>query len=88
MYTLIIKKKAQIFIKKHTWESIIQDIITKFDMICKNPSRKDLDIKLLQWSKNKFRLRIWKYRFLYEVDWKNITVYLFDAWSRWNIYKK
>lgn len=47
-----------------------------------------LDIKPLQWAKNKYRLRIGKYRFLFRKEDDNrIVVYFYDADSRWGIYK-
>jgi mRNA-degrading endonuclease RelE of RelBE toxin-antitoxin system len=32
-------------------------------------------------------LRIWKYRFLYEIIEDKILIYFYDADSRWDVYK-
>jgi len=52
-----------------------------------NPLDDALDIKKLKWSQTKYRLRIWKYRFLFRIDQHIITIYFYDADSRWDIYK-
>lgn len=31
------------------------------------------------------RMRIWKFRLLLNIDWKNI--YILKVWNRWDIYK-
>jgi mRNA interferase RelE/StbE len=46
-----------------------------------------LDIRRLQWTKDEYRLRIWKYRFLYKVYESRIYIYFYDADSRGDIYK-
>ena len=87
MYSLIIEKKAKKFIQKHKWSPFIKTLSEKLTLICEDPERNDLDIKPLIWYVWKYRLRIWQYRFLYEVNDSTITVTLFDAWARGGIYK-
>ncbi len=51
------------------------------------PYENNLDIKILIWLPNTYILRIWKYRFLYEIIEDKIIINFFDAGSRWDIYK-
>lgn len=46
-----------------------------------------MDVKKLKWTENKYRLRIWKNRFLYEIFEDRIVIYFYDAGSRGWIYK-
>jgi mRNA interferase RelE/StbE len=46
-----------------------------------------LDIKLLKGIKDNFRLRVWKYRFLFRKDAIKIVIYFYDADTRGDIYK-
>lgn len=87
MYKIIISKKVAKFLDKN------KDLNDKFLSILKefwvNPfDNSILDIKILKWEKNKFRLRLWKYRFLYEIIKDEIIVFFYNVWSRWDIYKK
>ncbi len=87
MYKLVLEKTVLKFLEKHKWEKVIEVFKSKFLLLSKDPYRDDLDIKVLIWEQDKYRLRIWKYRFLYEVDDKLITIYVFDGDSRGWIYK-
>jgi mRNA interferase RelE/StbE len=53
----------------------------------KDPLTSELDIKHLIGSKNHYRLRIWKYRFIYELRKKELVIYFYKADSRGGIYK-
>ena len=46
-----------------------------------------LDIKKLKWSKNLRRLRVWKYRILFEKYDDKLIILVIDIWSRGDIYK-
>ena len=85
MYKLELDKKVRKFLKTHP------DIATRFFYVMKeltkNPYTSLLDIKKLAGSVNHYRLRIWKYRFLYEVRENEILIYFYKADSRWNVYK-
>jgi len=48
---------------------------------------KKLDIKKLKWYENKYRLRVWKYRILFEKYEDKLIILVIDIWSRWDIYK-
>jgi mRNA interferase RelE/StbE len=87
MYKLVLEKTVLKFFEKHKWEKIIEIFRNKFELLAKNPYSDDLDIKAIVWEEDRYRLRVWKYRFLYEVDDKSIIIYVFDADSRGWIYK-
>jgi len=87
MYRLKFDKKVLKFFLKHKWEKV-SILFEKYAMQIKlDPYTKKLDIKKIQWWENKYRLRIWKYRFLYEIIDNEILIYFYDAGSRWDIYK-
>ena len=48
---------------------------------------KILDIKKLKWHKNRYRLRIWKNRVLFEKYDNKLIILVIDIWSRWDVYK-
>ena len=51
------------------------------------PYENNLDVKILIWLPNSYRLRIGKYRFVYEIIDEKVIINFFDAWTRWDIYK-
>ena len=86
-YQIKFSKRVFKFLEKSN-----QSLLKKFDdavrLIKENPYTKVLDIKKVKWKKWHYRLRIWKYRFLYEVREKEILIYFYEVDSRWDIYKK
>ena len=84
-YTIKTHKSVNKFLKKHT--DILFKFIEEFEKISKNPFKNNCDIKLLKGSSSKFRLRIGKYRFLYEIIENEIVIYIYKSNSRGNIYK-
>ena len=48
---------------------------------------KILDIKKLKWYENRYRLRIWKYRVLFEKYEDKLIILVIDIGSRWDVYK-
>ncbi len=87
MYKIFFRKKVHKFLKKHSWEKIIFNLEKAIDVLKVNPYINHLDIKLLTWEKDKFRLRLWKYRFIYEI-FKDKLIITFTDWdNRWWIYK-
>jgi len=87
MYKIKLEKKVLKFLSKHKWEKIIETFIFSLKILKYDPYNNRLDIKSIIWSKNNYRLRIWKYRFLYEI-YKDKLIITFTAWdSRWDIYK-
>ncbi|EAK3671512.1 type II toxin-antitoxin system RelE/ParE family toxin [Campylobacter upsaliensis] len=73
------------FLKKH--QDIQAKVFESFEAIAQNPYEAKLDIKKLQGRANHYRLRISKYRFLYEVLESEILIYAYKADSRGDIYK-
>ncbi|EIW4616526.1 type II toxin-antitoxin system RelE/ParE family toxin [Campylobacter upsaliensis] len=73
------------FLKKH--QDIQAKVFESFEIIAQNPYEAKLDIKKLQGKANHYRLRISKYRFLYEVLESEILIYAYKADSRGDIYK-
>ncbi len=87
MYNIKLQKKILKFLKKHKWEKIILIFTEYLKILQKNPYFNRLDIQLLKWTKNKYRLRIWKYRFIYEINENELIIIFIDWNSRWDIYK-
>lgn len=75
------------FLQKQDKE-FAKKVLNTFDEIAMNTMQNRFDIKPLVGSpKNHFRLRIGKYRFLYEIFDEELLIYCYDADSRGGIYK-
>ena len=85
MYKLKTHKNVNKFLLKH--KEISEKFFEIIEELVKNPFENNLQIKKLLWEEKKYRLRIWKYRFLYEIIDKEILIYFYKADSRWSIYK-
>ncbi|ENT6510487.1 type II toxin-antitoxin system RelE/ParE family toxin [Campylobacter upsaliensis] len=90
MYKVKTSKQFDKFLAKH--QDIQAKVFESFEAIAQNPYKTNLDIKKLQGKKfqcgaNHYRLRISKYRFLYEVLESEILIYAYKADSRGDIYK-
>ena len=86
IYTIKIHKRVEKFIALHhdmrTW------LFASLHLMEVNPLDSTLDIKPLSWIAGKhYRLRMGKYRFLFEIIEDEVLVYLYDAGSRGGIYK-
>lgn len=85
-YSVIIHKRVEKFLSIHPEMS--KSFFQILDILSEDIQTRKVDIKSLSWlSGNHFRFRIWKYRFLYEVLEDKICIYVYNAGSRWNIYK-
>lgn len=73
------------FLHKHP--EMRQVVIKKFELLREDLYHPSLDIKPIVGRENHFRLRISKYRFLYEVIEDEILIYAYKADSRGGIYK-
>ncbi|MEI7510841.1 MAG: type II toxin-antitoxin system RelE/ParE family toxin [Candidatus Peregrinibacteria bacterium] len=84
-YQIEVSKEVKKFLKKHP------EVIFRFFRITNfledDPYSPLVDIKNLQGEENKYRFRIGKYRFLYEVEDQVLLIYIYDADSRGSIYK-
>jgi mRNA interferase RelE/StbE len=85
-YKLHVSKQVLKFLDKTETKFRVK-IINAFDLLVKNPYTKDLDIKPLQNKKGHFRLRLGKYRFLYEISESELLIYFYKADSRGDVYK-
>ncbi len=88
MYKIVLEKTVTKFLEKHKWQAIISHFEKSLHILALDPFENNLDIKVLKWLPNSYRLRIWDYRFLYEINDNVLVISFFQAWSRWDIYKK
>jgi len=88
MYKIILEKSVQKFLEKHKWEDLIEKFTNTITILSISPYKNNLDIKMLIWLPNAYRIRIWNYRFIYEIIDDFLIINFFDAWKRWDIYKK
>lgn len=86
MYKYRFTKQVEKFLEKQN-KSFLLNFQTKLEILVNNPFDSDLDIKSLKWLDNNYRLRIWKYRFLYIIENDELYIYFYKAWSRWDVYK-
>ena len=87
MYSLSVSKDVKKFIASRDSKTR-RKIINALEDLSKDPSENTLDIKPMQGMTNHFRLRIGKYRFLYEIKNDSILIYVYHAGSRGDVYKK
>ena len=87
MYKVILEKPIKKFLEKHKWEVIIEQFEKSLIFLSNDPYENDLDIRLITGLPNTYWLRIWKYRFLYEIIDDTISIVFIKAWSRWKVYK-
>ena len=86
MYEIEIKKQVAKFINKRLPNERIK-IAQSFLLLRENPYGGDLDIKKLTNTKNDYRLRIGKYRFLYTIFENRLLISMYKADTRGDIYK-
>jgi len=88
IYRLLLSKKVSKFIASRSGKE--RDLIKrKLDMLSQNPiDHPLLDIKLLKNKDKLYRLRINKYRFIYEIIDMQLIIFVYTAGSRGDIYKK
>jgi len=84
-YKIVLSKKVQKFLLKHKWESVYFDFQKKIKILEIDTFNNNLDIKKLSWNEM-FRLRIWKYRFIYEIIDDKLIINFVEADKRWDIY--
>ena len=84
MYQVSLSKSVVKFLKFH--DDIYDRFLEKVDTIKFDPFDNSLDVKKMRWIEDHYRLRIWKYRFIFMIDKWQLIIYFVDADSRWNIY--
>lgn len=86
MYEVKISKAVYKFIKSRPKKFRVV-IFNAFDTIAAYPFDNALDIKKLRNKKGHHRLRLGKYRILYEIIQEEILIYFYKADSRGDVYK-
>ncbi len=86
MYRVVTTKEVDKFLEKQT-ATFRGKCLQLFDVLSRDPMDKTLNIKPLSGLKNKYRLRVSKYRFLYEVRRTDVLIYIYKADSRGDVYK-
>ena len=86
MYEAKISKAVYKFIKSSRRKFRVV-IFNTFDTIVANPFDNTLDIKKLRNKQGHYRLRLGKYRILYEIIQDEILIYFYKADSRGDVYK-
>lgn len=84
-YSIKYGKVVEKFLRKHT--VIAPKVIAKLDILAENPYQNNLDIAKLEGYEHHYRLRVGKYRILYEIIDTQILIYAYDTDSRGDIYK-
>lgn len=83
-YRVKTSKNFDKFLAKH--QDLTPKILKSFREIAQDPYNTPLDIKKLKGEENKYRLRLGKYRFLYEIIEEQILIYAYKADSRGDVY--
>ena len=86
MYDCKVHKSVFKFLEKRE-KKVLKKFRYRMDCICKNPFQNNCDVTPLVDTPGHFRLRIGKYRFLYEVSKKEVFIFLYQADSRGGVYK-
>jgi mRNA interferase RelE/StbE len=86
MCKIAFSKQVRKFLIKHP--DVAKLFYKKLSSLSENPIyNTEIDISPLEWVKGHYKLRIWKYRFLYEVKKNEVLVYFYYVDSRWDVYK-
>ena len=85
MYKVLLSKQADK--KRRKLPLNIRNLIKEKLYILELWKFEILDIKKLQWEENLYRLRIGKYRVIFEKQDKKLIIFVIDIGSRWDIYK-
>jgi len=86
-YTILFSKSVKKFLSKMD-KPFRENCYKCIEIISENPFENNLDIKPLTNIPNSFRLRLGKFRILYEIDRNQILIFFFKADSRGDVYKK
>lgn len=84
-YQIKTSKEFDKFLERH--RDLAPKVVRSFRIIAQNPRQNALDIAKLKGEENKYRLRLGKYRFLYEIIEEQILVYAYKANSRGDVYR-
>ena len=85
VYRLETSKVVDKFLAKH--KDMRKRVLQKLEILTQNPYRNNLDIAKLDGYEHHYRLRVGKYRLLYEIIESQILIYAYDIDSRGDVYK-
>ena len=85
VYKLETSKVVDKFLAKH--KDMRQRVLQKLEILAQNPYQNTLDIAKLDGYEHHYRLRVGKYRLLYEIIESQILIYAYDIDSRGDVYK-
>ncbi len=85
-FEIRLSKQVQKFFEKQD-AKLCQRVIVIFEKLSQNPKDTTLDIKPLKGEEGQYRLRVGKFRFLYEIFENEILIYIYKADSRGDVYK-
>lgn len=86
-YEVRTSKDFDKFLAKH--RNLASKILNALEILAQNPYENTLDIKKIQTKDKHYRLRLGKYRILYElIENKLLIIYAYRADSRGDIYKE
>ena len=88
MYQIYLEKKVQKFLLKHQGQPIITQFKQALTQLALDPYQNTLDIKVLVGLPHCYRLRIGKWRFLYEILDQKLIISFLDAGPRGQVYKE
>jgi mRNA interferase RelE/StbE len=84
-YTIKLHKNVDKFLLSHP--DVKKRFLEKAYVLSFDPLNGALDIKKMQWLRDDlYRLRVWKYRFIYEIIEHELVVYFVVADSRGGVY--
>lgn len=85
-YEVQTSKEFDKFLDKH--RTLVPKILNTLESLAQNPYENTLDIKKIQGKEKHFRLRVGKYRILYElIENQLFIIYAYRADSRGDVYK-
>jgi len=87
MYQVELSSKVKKFIIKRTPKEQ-KKLIEVFEILQENPYENDLNITRMKGTTSEYRLKFKKYRIIYEIVDDELLIYMIDADSRGDIYKK
>jgi len=85
-FTIIYTKEALKFLYKN--DRLLKNKIEEKLIDYYHFWNKNIDIKILEPKKLGFyRLRLWKFRIIFEKNDTKLIIHILKIWSRWDIYK-
>ena len=86
MYKVEYHKRVIKFLSKQNLD-FRKKVLDSFDEIALTPHQNNFDIKPMQGEKDNYRLRLGKYRIIFEIKDEQLLIKVIDAGSCGDIYK-